>query len=46
MLIVSIFYVLEKKTPTRLRAEFTPQSEFGVVRVDGFGSQSLAGGVE
>lgn len=35
-----------KRIPSRLNDEQAPRSEFGVVRVDGFGSRFRAGGLE
>jgi hypothetical protein len=45
-LVAVLYDQVTRGIPTRLRAEQAPRSEFGIVRVDGFGSRSRASGVE
>jgi len=49
LLLISILYLyrrVTKRIVTRLRSDQVPASDFGIVPVDGFGSQAYSGGVE
>ena len=41
-----VYYQITSGTPTRLRVEQAPKSEFGIVPVNGFGSHAYSGGAE
>lgn len=46
---LSILYLYQQITKlfiSRLRADQAPKSDFGIVPVDGFGSDTFSGGVE